>query len=138
MFIVTSSIQLCQRGGAMPTCQLQSILSPCNLSSTYKISHMPPTPFKEENGGLSVQFHSSFKFSHSLSLLLLLLLLLCPQMQNKAEQPVRTKMQELRLICDKEIPIQQHKIDSAVHSFLRSLETLQSKAHATVENQGPF
>ena len=47
-------------------------------------------------------------------------------------------MQELRLICDKEIPIQQQKIDSAVLSFRRSLETLQSKAHKTVENQGPF
>lgn len=59
-------------------------------------------------------------------------------MQSKVEQSARTKMQELRLICDKEIPIQQQKIDSAVLSFRRSLETLQSKAHKTVENQGPF
>ncbi|KAL6318607.1 hypothetical protein AAG906_000685 [Vitis piasezkii] len=56
-------------------------------------------------------------------------------MQSKVDQSARTKMQELRLICDKEIPIQQQKIDSAVLSFRRSLETLQSKAHKTVENQ---
>ncbi|KAA8542271.1 hypothetical protein F0562_023593 [Nyssa sinensis] len=56
-------------------------------------------------------------------------------MQSRVEQSVRAKMEELRLICDREIPIQQHRMDTAMVSFRKSLDSTKFKAEETVQNQ---
>ncbi|CAK9185615.1 unnamed protein product [Ilex paraguariensis] len=57
-------------------------------------------------------------------------------MQGRADNSVRRKMEELRLICDREIPIQQQRMDSAMVSFSKSLESSKAKAQEAVQNQG--
>ncbi|XP_059657925.1 kinetochore protein SPC25 homolog isoform X2 [Cornus florida] len=56
-------------------------------------------------------------------------------MQSTVEDSVWSKMKELRLICDKEISIQQQKMDTAVVSFRNSLESTKTKAQDTVQDQ---
>ncbi|PSR95884.1 Kinetochore protein like [Actinidia chinensis var. chinensis] len=56
-------------------------------------------------------------------------------MQSRTEGSVRTKMEELRLVCDREIPIQQQRVDAAIASFRKSLESTRAKARETVQNQ---
>ncbi|KAL6010041.1 hypothetical protein ACLOJK_000472 [Asimina triloba] len=45
-------------------------------------------------------------------------------MWNPKEQPVHEKMRELRLVCEKEIEIQQQKAMSAADSFRKSLQSV--------------
>lgn len=45
-------------------------------------------------------------------------------------------MAELRLICDREIPIQQQRIDTSCGSFRNSLQSAKSKVEQTLELQG--
>ncbi|PSR96709.1 Kinetochore protein like [Actinidia chinensis var. chinensis] len=56
-------------------------------------------------------------------------------MQSRTEGSVRTKMEELRLVCEREIPIQQQRADAAIASFRKSLESTRAKAQETVQNQ---
>ncbi|XP_057473610.1 kinetochore protein SPC25 homolog isoform X2 [Actinidia eriantha] len=56
-------------------------------------------------------------------------------MQSRTECSVRTKMEELRLVCEREIPIQQQRADAAIASFRKSLESTRAKAQETVQNQ---
>ncbi|KAF3968616.1 hypothetical protein ACB098_04G134800 [Castanea mollissima] len=53
-----------------------------------------------------------------------------------AEEPVRTKMESLRLTCEREIQIHQQKIDSYASSFRSSLQSIKSRAQQTAQNQG--
>ncbi|XP_030939281.1 kinetochore protein SPC25 homolog [Quercus lobata] len=53
-----------------------------------------------------------------------------------AEEPVRTKMESLRLTCAREIQIHQQKIDSYASSFRNSLQSIKSRAQQTAQNQG--
>ncbi|XP_059443555.1 kinetochore protein SPC25 homolog [Corylus avellana] len=57
-------------------------------------------------------------------------------MGTQAEGTVRTNMESLRLICDREIPIQQQKMDALLASFRKSLESIRARAQETVQNQG--
>lgn len=56
-------------------------------------------------------------------------------MQSRIEESVRKKMEEVRLVCDREIPIQQQRMDTSVALFSKSLESIDAKAHETVQNQ---
>lgn len=51
------------------------------------------------------------------------------------EDSVRTKMESMRVICDREITINERKMDSVTASFLQSLESIKAKARATIQNQ---
>lgn len=51
------------------------------------------------------------------------------------EDSVRTKMESMRVICDREITINEQKMDSVTASFLQSLESIKAKSRATVQNQ---
>ncbi|GAB4842642.1 hypothetical protein Ancab_012615 [Ancistrocladus abbreviatus] len=51
------------------------------------------------------------------------------------EQPVRTKMAELRMICERDIAIQQQKVDAAVNSFRKSLQLIQDRSVQTADDQ---
>ena len=53
-----------------------------------------------------------------------------------AEEPVQTKMESLRLTCEREIQIHQQKIDSYASSFRSSLQSIKSRAQQTAQNQG--
>ncbi|MCD7447940.1 hypothetical protein HAX54_036308 [Datura stramonium] len=44
-------------------------------------------------------------------------------------------MEELRLVCDREIPIQQQKIDAATRSFKNSLDSAKAEAQETLQLQ---
>ncbi|KAB1223442.1 Kinetochore protein spc25 [Morella rubra] len=57
-------------------------------------------------------------------------------MGTQAEDTARTKVESLRLICDRDIPIQQQKMDSLTASFRESLESIEARAQDTVQNQG--
>jgi kinetochore protein Spc25 len=57
-------------------------------------------------------------------------------MGTQAEDAVRTNMESLRLFCDREIPIQQQKMDALTASFRKSLESIRARAQETVQNQG--
>ncbi|XP_057952322.1 kinetochore protein SPC25 homolog [Malania oleifera] len=56
-------------------------------------------------------------------------------MQSSVEDPARAKMAELRLICDREIPIKQQNMDSAIVAFRNSLESIKSTAQGAAQNQ---
>ncbi|KAH9720366.1 kinetochore protein SPC25-like [Citrus sinensis] len=56
-------------------------------------------------------------------------------MESSVEDSVRTKMESMRVICDREITINEQKMDSVTASFLQSLESIKAKARATVQNQ---
>ncbi|XAR67995.1 hypothetical protein NMG60_11002965 [Bertholletia excelsa] len=56
-------------------------------------------------------------------------------MQIGAHDSVRSKMEELRLVCDREIPLRHHRMDAAVASFQKSLGSIKAKAQETVQNQ---
>ncbi|XP_024976090.1 kinetochore protein spc25 isoform X2 [Cynara cardunculus var. scolymus] len=51
------------------------------------------------------------------------------------DREVRGKMAELRLVSDKEIEIQQQRMESAAISFRKSLQSIKSSAQETVSNQ---
>ncbi|PHT88039.1 hypothetical protein T459_10145 [Capsicum annuum] len=46
---------------------------------------------------------------------------------------MRNKMAELRLVCEREIPIQHHKIDAATLSFKKSLDSTKAKVQQTLQ-----
>ncbi|KAK1407225.1 hypothetical protein QVD17_38839 [Tagetes erecta] len=52
------------------------------------------------------------------------------------DREIRAKMAENRLICGKEIEIQQHRMENAVISIHKSLQSIKSTAHETVLNEG--
>lgn len=54
-------------------------------------------------------------------------------MQSRGEESVRSRMAEMRLICEREIPIQQQRIDSVHQSFQKSLAAAESKSQETLE-----
>ncbi|THG15945.1 hypothetical protein TEA_008980 [Camellia sinensis var. sinensis] len=56
-------------------------------------------------------------------------------MQRGTEVSVGTKMEELRLVCDREITIQQHRIDAAISFFRKSLQSTKAKAQETIQIQ---
>ncbi|TMX01504.1 hypothetical protein EJD97_024379 [Solanum chilense] len=47
----------------------------------------------------------------------------------------RNKMEELRLVCDREIQIQQQRIDAATRSFKKSLDSTKTQAQETLQLQ---
>lgn len=57
-------------------------------------------------------------------------------MKSGVGETMRTKMEELRLICDREIPIQQQKLDAATHSFRKSLDSTKAQAQESLQLQG--
>ncbi|KAL3835223.1 hypothetical protein ACJIZ3_009959 [Penstemon smallii] len=57
-------------------------------------------------------------------------------MQGDMESSMRTRMAELRLACDREIPTQQQKIDSSVTVYRNLLDSSKSKAQETIQLQG--
>lgn len=56
-------------------------------------------------------------------------------MQKGGEEGVRAKMAELRLICEREIPIQQQRMESTCESFRSALQSAKSKAERNVQLQ---
>jgi hypothetical protein len=60
----------------------------------------------------------------------------CVQMETQAEDTVRTNMESMRLICDREIPKKQQKMDAVIASFRKSLESIGARAEETVQNHG--
>ncbi|XP_019243607.1 PREDICTED: kinetochore protein Spc25 isoform X2 [Nicotiana attenuata] len=56
-------------------------------------------------------------------------------MKSGVGEAMRTKMEELRLICDREIPIQQQKLDAATHSFRKSLDSTKAQAQESLQLQ---
>lgn len=56
-------------------------------------------------------------------------------MESSVEDSVRAKMESMRVICDREITINEQKMDSVTASFLQSLESIKAKSRATVQNQ---
>ncbi|KAF3437480.1 hypothetical protein FNV43_RR20233 [Rhamnella rubrinervis] len=57
-------------------------------------------------------------------------------MDCKADEPVRTRMESLRLGCDREITLQQQKIDAFIALSRESLLTTRARAQETVQCQG--
>lgn len=57
-------------------------------------------------------------------------------MQRKATETVRTQMESLRLICDRDAKIQLHKVDSFMASFCNSLDSIKAIVEETMQNQG--
>ncbi|KAG6633157.1 kinetochore protein SPC25 homolog isoform X2 [Carya illinoinensis] len=57
-------------------------------------------------------------------------------MEIREEDTVRTKMDSLRLISDREIPIQQRRMGTLTASFRKSLESIGARARETVQSQG--
>lgn len=57
-------------------------------------------------------------------------------MNSSAEHSVRGKMEELGLLCNRQIQIQQQKLDTDTAFFQKSLESAQAKAEETLRNQG--
>ncbi|EOY20873.1 Kinetochore protein spc25, putative [Theobroma cacao] len=55
-------------------------------------------------------------------------------MESETEQSPRTKMEFLRTICEREVPIQQQKIDSFTASFPTSLHSIKALAQDTAQN----
>ena len=94
---------------------------------------------ENKNGGLKKQkFH--FKTKHTLSLWVshcaCAFVSVRKMEAQAAEEPVRTKMESLRLTCEREIQIHQQKIDSYASSFRNSLQSIKSRAQQTAQNQG--
>ncbi|XP_052176312.1 kinetochore protein SPC25 homolog isoform X2 [Diospyros lotus] len=56
-------------------------------------------------------------------------------MQSGVEDPVRAKMAELRLVCDREIPIRHSRMDAAFSAVVASLESAKARSQETVQNQ---
>ncbi|XP_060204591.1 kinetochore protein SPC25 homolog isoform X2 [Lycium barbarum] len=56
-------------------------------------------------------------------------------MKSNVGESMRKKMEELRLVCDTEIPIQHHKIDAAALSFKKSLDSTKAKTQQTLQFQ---
>ncbi|PON72238.1 Chromosome segregation protein Spc [Parasponia andersonii] len=57
-------------------------------------------------------------------------------MDSKAEEPVRTRMESLRMACDTEILAHQQKIDIWTASFRQSLSSIPARVQETVQSQG--
>ncbi|XVF12180.1 hypothetical protein REPUB_Repub08aG0092100 [Reevesia pubescens] len=55
-------------------------------------------------------------------------------MESETEQSPKTKMESLRTICDREVPIQQQKMDSFTASFPSSLHSIKALALDTAQN----
>ncbi|MFS7940012.1 putative chromosome segregation protein Spc25 [Helianthus anomalus] len=59
-----------------------------------------------------------------------------PVTMQRGDGEVRAKMAELRMVCGKEIEIQQHRTENAVVSIHKSLQSIKSIAQETVSNEG--
>ncbi|KAJ0571271.1 hypothetical protein HanHA300_Chr05g0188401 [Helianthus annuus] len=59
-----------------------------------------------------------------------------PVTMQRGDGEVRAKMAELRMVCGKEIEIQQHRAENAVVSIHKSLQSIKSIAQETVSNEG--
>lgn len=59
-------------------------------------------------------------------------------MKSSLGETARKKMEELRLVCDREIPIQQQKIDAATRSFKNSLDSTKAQVQETLQFHGIF
>ncbi|KAF5459932.1 hypothetical protein F2P56_019837 [Juglans regia] len=57
-------------------------------------------------------------------------------MEIREEDTVRANMDSLRLISDREIPIQQQRMGTLTASFRKSLESIGDRARETVQSQG--
>lgn len=78
--------------------------------------------FEDENGGLIFTFSLLFPVMATL--------------QTRAEVTVRSKLSELRKVCDKKIETHQQKIDSSFETFGNFLQSHRYKAQITAQNQG--
>ena len=58
------------------------------------------------------------------------------EMDSKVEEPVRTKMESLRLACDRQIMAHQQKMDAWTAAFRESLLSIRARAQETVQCQG--
>lgn len=58
------------------------------------------------------------------------------QMQGSGESGVLTQMAERRLVCEREIPIQQRRVDSALSSYRKLFDSAKSEAQNTIHLQG--
>ncbi|KAI7727615.1 hypothetical protein M8C21_021186 [Ambrosia artemisiifolia] len=58
------------------------------------------------------------------------------QRKRREDHEIRAKMAELRMVCGKEIEIQQHKMENASLSLHKSLQSIKSSAQETVANEG--
>ncbi|XP_042498877.1 kinetochore protein SPC25 homolog isoform X2 [Macadamia integrifolia] len=56
-------------------------------------------------------------------------------MERRTEASIQRKMEELRLVCDREIAVQNQRVSSAADSFRKSRESVKLKAEETAENQ---
>lgn len=52
------------------------------------------------------------------------------------DRKIRAAMAELRMVCDKEIEIQQQRMENTTLSLIKSIHSIESTAHETVSNQG--
>lgn len=57
-------------------------------------------------------------------------------MDFKADEPVRSRMESLRLACDGEIALQRQKMDAFIASSRESLLTTRARAQETAQCQG--
>ncbi|XP_043704376.1 kinetochore protein SPC25 homolog isoform X2 [Telopea speciosissima] len=56
-------------------------------------------------------------------------------MERRPDDSIRRKMEELRLVCDREIAVQMQRWSSATDSFRTSLQSVKLMAEETAENQ---
>lgn len=57
-------------------------------------------------------------------------------MQNVAEATIRTKMEQLRLKCNRDLHIQQQSIDAGAISFQKSLDSTKTQVQETLQFHG--
>ncbi|XP_022134671.1 uncharacterized protein LOC111006883 [Momordica charantia] len=57
-------------------------------------------------------------------------------MENKVEDSIRVKMESLRMVREKEIPVQQQKMESFADSFRKSLESITVRSRENALSQG--
>uniref|UniRef100_A0A2P2J9B2 Uncharacterized protein n=1 Tax=Rhizophora mucronata TaxID=61149 RepID=A0A2P2J9B2_RHIMU len=57
------------------------------------------------------------------------------EMQSRGAESVRERMERLRGICDREVPIEIHRMDSIAASYCKSLDSIKARAQETVQNR---
>lgn len=57
-------------------------------------------------------------------------------MENKAEDSVCERMESLRIVREKEIAVQQQKMESFADSFRKSLESITARSRENARSQG--
>lgn len=58
------------------------------------------------------------------------------KMENKMEDSIRAKMESLRMVREKEIPVQQQNMEFFADSFRKSLESITERSRENALNQG--